>query len=89
MPCAWRVSSRSVGAVLDVELLARRALPLGRAGSLVLRLGRRALAQLLDGARDRLLGELAVQGEVGDDRRAAVKLDQHAGGAGLVDVGVA
>jgi hypothetical protein len=59
-------------AMLDVDLLTRSALPLGGVGSLALGLGGCLLAQLLDGARDRLLGELAVQREVGDDRRAAV-----------------
>ena len=57
-----------------------------RAGALVLRLRCGPLAQLLDGAGDRLLGKLAIEGEVGDDRRAAVKLDQHPGGTGLVHV---
>src|ERR1700685_1655096 len=39
-----------------------------------------------EGAVDGLLGQLAVDGAVGDDRGALLELDQHARGAGLVDV---
>ena len=38
------------------------------------------------GALDRLLDELAVERAVDDDRPAVLELDQHAGGARLVDV---
>ena len=38
------------------------------------------------GALDRALDQLAVQRAVDDDRPAALELDQHAGGARLVDV---
>jgi hypothetical protein len=44
------------------------------------------LRQLAVGALDDALDQLAVQGAVDDDRPAALELDQHAGGAGLVDV---
>ena len=76
------------GAVLDVKLLARRALTLDGSRRLGLALLGDALAQFLGRPRDRLLGQLAIQRAVGDDRRAAVQLDQDAGGAGLVDVGL-
>ena len=79
-------------AVLDVGLLARRALPLAGAGGLALALLGRALgragAQVLDGARHRRLDELAVDAAVEDHLRA-VELQQHAGGARLVELGLA
>ncbi|HEX4344690.1 MAG TPA: hypothetical protein VHZ31_03920, partial [Solirubrobacteraceae bacterium] len=74
-------------AVLGVELVARRALPVRGAGALAAGLRCRPLAQLLDGALDRLLGKLPVQRPVGDDRRAAIELDQDARGACLIDIG--
>jgi hypothetical protein len=74
--------------MLGVELLARRALT-RHAGALGLALVGDARPQALGGAGDRLLAQLAVQRPVDDDRRRAVQLDQHAGGAGLVDVGLA
>jgi hypothetical protein len=65
-----------VRAVLDVDRLARCAVALG--ATFAPRLGGRAGAQLVDGAFDRLLGELAVDGLVGDDRGVACarELDQ-------------
>jgi hypothetical protein len=44
------------------------------------------LAQLLGGALDRALGELAIQRPVDDDRRGLSELDQDARGPCLVDV---
>ena len=46
-------------------------------------------AELLDGPLDRLLGQLAVQRPVDDDRPGVLELDEHAGSAGLVDVALA
>src|SRR3954470_21466438 len=60
---------------------------LGRAGGLLVLGGRGRLGvELVVGALDRGLDELAVQRTVDDDRPAALKLDQHAGRSGLVDV---
>ena len=58
----------------------RRLLLLRRGGGLGLK--------LVVGALDRALDQLAVDGAVDDDRPAALELDQHAGGARLVDVGL-
>jgi len=74
-------------AVLGVDLLAWCAFALGGTGPPAARLGRGAIAQLLNGPRDRLLGQLAVQRWVGDDRVAAIQLDQDPSGAGLIGVG--
>jgi hypothetical protein len=66
-----------VRAVLDVDFLARHALALGGTDPLA----RRPSAQLVDGARDRLLGDLAVDGlggmvgEQGGRRSRADRLD--------------
>ena len=77
------------GAVLGVQPLARRALALPLPPRRLLgRLCVPAGAQRLDGPGDGLLDQLAVERAVGDDRRAALELDQHAGGARLVDVGL-
>jgi hypothetical protein len=94
-----RVPEVEVGAVRLVTELAqlRVALALGdgdrvdrlrgRAGGLLLLGGRgRSGVELVVGALDRGLDELAVQRTVDDDRPAALKLDQHAGRSGLVDV---
>jgi hypothetical protein len=58
-----------VRAVLGVEVLARRALALAGALALAAGFGGGALTQFLDDADDRLLDELAVDVEVGDERR--------------------
>src|SRR5438128_2007881 len=74
-------------AVLGIELLLRSALvlalrPVARTLSLCALLRG---AQLLERALDRLLGQLAVESAVGDDRRAVIELEQHTGGPCLVD----
>jgi hypothetical protein len=56
-------------------------LPLGRRGG--------SGCQLVDGALERALEELAVELPVDDDRPSLLELDQHPGGAGLVDVALA
>jgi hypothetical protein len=77
-------------AVLGVGLLARRALP--PAGGLALALLAGALlsagSQVLDGARHGGLDELAVHRAVEDHLRA-VELEQYAGGARLIKLGLA
>ena len=95
-----RVAEVEVGAVRLVGQLAqlRVALALGRrstgsAGCLLARAVFFSLAaavalacEVVVGALDRALDELAVERAVDDDRPAALELDQHAGGARLVDV---
>jgi hypothetical protein len=64
-------------------------LPAGASGLLLLRCRGGLGLELVVGALDRALDELAVQRPVDDDRPArSIELDQHAGGARLVDVGV-
>ncbi len=87
-PCACSASTR------NCRPRSRRACDLGiglaPAGGLrrlALLLSCRGFRSQLHGrALDRLLAQLPVDGAVGDDRRAAVELDEHAGGARLVDV---
>jgi hypothetical protein len=67
------VRSRLLPALLRLALLAGALLPAG--------------AQLLDGARDGGLDQLAVDAAVEDHPRA-VELEQHAGGARLVELGL-
>ena len=88
-PCAWSASSRSCAS------RSRLAVVSGSAGALPARaacfssrgLGGLGL-ELVVGALDRRLDQLAVQRAVDDDRPAALELDQHAGGARPVDVGL-
>jgi hypothetical protein len=97
-----RVPEVEVGAVRLVTELAQLGIALalgdgdrvrgllGRAGGGLLLGGRCGLGvELVVGALDRGLDELAVQRAVDDDRPPrSVELDQHAGGARLVHVGV-
>jgi hypothetical protein len=95
------VAEVEVGAVRLVGQLAqlRVALALGDlhrvrlglaavGGLLLLGDGRDLRVQLVVGAPDGALDEFAVERAVDDDRPAAIELDQHRGGASLVDVGV-
>lgn len=83
MPRACLVSSRSVTRRRATRAACAPASPRPCACLSPSRPRARAAAR---SPRDRLLGEFPVKGQVGDDRRAAVKLDQHAGGARLVNV---
>jgi hypothetical protein len=89
-----RVSEVAVGAVGLVGELAelRVALALatliGSAGALPARVAFVSFAaflQLVVGALDRALDELAVERTIRDDRPAAPELDQHPGGPRLID----
>ena len=79
-------------AMLGVGVLPRAALTRGPAGPLALALLARALlrpsAQLLDRARHGGLDQLAVDATV-ENHPGAIQLEQHAGRARLIDLGVA
>jgi hypothetical protein len=89
-PWAWSASSRSCASRSRFAALSGSAGGLPARLALLLLLGGRGGlgGQLVDGAPERALDELAVEGPVDDDRPAALELDQHARGSGLVDVGL-
>ena len=85
-PCAWSelAQLRVALALGHRDRIRRRP---GRALGLLVLGGRRDLGlQVGVGALDRGLDQLSVKAAVDDDRPAGVELDQHAGGAGTVDV---
>ena len=87
-PCAWSVSSRSCASRSRLATVTGSAGACRRERPSFPSRPRGLGLELVIGALDRALDELAVQRAVDDDRPALLELDQHAGGARLVDVGV-